>query len=185
MAPPSQQQQYEALGSSAAAAAAARQRGDGDASDAPYPGPSADAHALPLVSSLLLFAASLAAFVALDGVWLGLVARKFYASHLGPAGVLRPDADLLAAALSWGSIVAANFLFVLPRTAGFRPALVSLRQGFVLGLCLYGTVDFTNCALIRGWGWPVALVDVIWGGMACAITALLQNRLHAALSAGR
>ena len=173
MAPPPQ---YEALGSQRAANANAI------AADAPAD-VGAAAQSLPLASQALLFIASLAGFVALDGVWLGLVARRFYASHLGPAGVLRPDADLLAAALSWVSIVAANYFFVLPSTAGYRPAHVSLRKGFLLGLCLYGTVDFTNCALIRGWGWPVALVDVAWGSTACAITALVQNRLHFALSA--
>jgi uncharacterized membrane protein len=144
-------------------------------------GVDAPSSSLPLAALAVVFLASLVAFVTLDGIWIGFVAKGFYASHLAPAGVLRPDADLLAALLSWVCIVAANALFVLPRTFGNRSAMHALRQGALLGVCLYGTVDFTNAALIRGWGWPVALVDVLWGTTACAVTALAQNRLaHAA-----
>jgi uncharacterized membrane protein len=31
-----------------------------------------------------------------------------------------------------------------------------------MGLLLYGTVDLTNCALLQGWSWTVALVDMAW-----------------------
>ncbi len=61
---------------------------------------------------------SLVAFVALDGVWIGLVAKNFYFDRVGPG--LKDDVDMLAAALSWVCIVAANQVFVLPRTRGSR-----------------------------------------------------------------
>lgn len=163
--------QYEPLGGT----------GTGGTGDAP----ASSSSPIPLAPKPLaiVFAVSLAAFVVLDGLWIGLVAKGFYASHLGPAGVLRPVADPLAAALSWACIVAANALFVLPSTLQSRSAVNALRQGALLGVLLYGTVDFTNAALIRGWGWPVALVDVAWGTTACAVTALVQHRLAHALAA--
>jgi uncharacterized membrane protein len=136
---------------------------------------------LPPATLAAVFAASLAAFVVLDGLWIAVVAKGFYAARLGPAGVLRPDVDALAAALSWACIVAANLIFVLPRTLKQRSAVVALQHGALLGFLLYGAVDFTNAALVRGWGWPVALVDVAWGTTACAVTALAQHRMaHAA-----
>jgi uncharacterized membrane protein len=55
-------------------------------------------------------------------------------------------------------------------------------QGAVLGVLLYGTVDLTNAALLKGWSWAVALVDMAWGTLACATLALMQNRLHTAWS---
>lgn len=58
-------------------------------------------------------------------------------------------------------------------------AAVFCLQGALLGLLLYGTVDLTNCALLRGWSWTVALIDMAWGTTACAALALVQNRLHA------
>lgn len=32
-----------------------------------------------------------------------------------------------------------------------------------MGVLLYGTVDFTNCALITNWDWLISCVDVAWG----------------------
>jgi uncharacterized membrane protein len=137
---------------------------------------------LTLAQQAAVFFLSLLSFVILDGVWIGFVAKDFYAAHLASAGVLRPDVDVLAAALSWFAIVGAVFMFVLPSTAGDRRASRSLMLGAKLGVCLYATVDFTNAALIRGWGWPVALVDCAWGTTACAVCALVQNRLYAAFA---
>lgn len=36
-------------------------------------------------------------------------------------------------------------------------------QGGIMGVLLYGTVDFTNCALITNWDWLISCVDVAWG----------------------
>lgn len=52
-----------------------------------------------------------------------------------------------------------------------------------MGLLLYGTVDLTNCALLTGWSWTVALVDMAWGTTACAVLAVVQNKLHTWLAA--
>lgn len=56
-------------------------------------------------------------------------------------------------------------------------------QGGLMGLLLYGTVDLTNCALLTGWSWTVALVDMAWGTTACAVLAVVQNKLHTWLAA--
>jgi uncharacterized membrane protein len=50
-------------------------------------------------------------------------------------------------------------------------------QGALFGLLLYGTVDLTNCALLTAWGWNVALVDMAWGTLACAVLSLTQRSL--------
>jgi uncharacterized membrane protein len=152
--------------------------------DAAGAGAAASSPLAPLSAAqqVILFVISLFAFVVLDGIWIGFVAKDFYAQHLGPSGVLRPDVDLVAGLLSWIAIVAALFIFVLPTTAGYRSATRSLSRGALMGLCLYSTVDFTNAALVRGWSMTVASVDVAWGTTACAVSALVQNRLYAALA---
>eukprot|EP00775_Hariotina_reticulata_P013440 gene13440-biopygen15332 len=135
---------------------------------------------LPLWRSIAgVFLPSLVAFVALDAVWITVIAGSFYKENL--SGILKTDVDALAAALSWVSIVAINWVFVLPRTAG-KGVLNCITQGALLGLLLYGTVDLTNCALLKDWGWPVALVDMAWGTVACSVLAFVQNQLHAWLA---
>jgi hypothetical protein len=79
--------------------------------------------------------------------------------------------------LSWLCIVAGNYVFVLPRTGGGAPAWHVIGQGALFGLLLYGTVDLTNCALLSGWGWTVAGVDMVWGALASSVLALTQRTL--------
>lgn len=73
-----------------------------------------------------VFVPSLIGFVALDAVWIGFVAKDFYNDHI--AGILRPDVDMVAAALSWLCIVAMNQVFVLPNTVGSKSPLLCLQK---------------------------------------------------------
>jgi uncharacterized membrane protein len=102
------------------------------------------------------------------------VAKGLYA---GLKPILRPDPDAVAALLSWLCIVAGNYVFVLPRTGSGAPAWHVISQGALFGLLLYGTVDLTNCALLSGWDWPVAGVDMAWGAIASSVLALTQRTL--------
>jgi len=67
----------------------------------------------------LVFLPSFLAFVVLDVFWITVVAKDLY-SGLKP--VLKPAPDAVAALLSWICIVAANYVFVLPRTGASKPA---------------------------------------------------------------
>jgi uncharacterized membrane protein len=48
----------------------------------------------------------------------------------------------------------------------------------MMGIALYGTCDFTNSALLRGWSRQLALLDVGWGTVACTTLALTQSALY-------
>ncbi|WIA23426.1 hypothetical protein OEZ85_000181 [Tetradesmus obliquus] len=137
-------------------------------------------HRLPLWKAALgVFLPSFIVFVLLDYAWI-TTASSVYQSHLKP--ILKPDVDAVAALLSWICIVAVNQVFVLPSIIG-RSAFYCLGQGALMGVLLYGTVDLTNCALLTGWSWTVALVDMAWGTTACAVLSMVQSRLHAWLAA--
>ena len=73
-----------------------------------------------------IFFPSFIGFVLLDAVWIGLVAKDFYHNHI--SSILKQDADLLAALLSWICIVAINQVFVLPRTTTSRSPVPSITQ---------------------------------------------------------
>ncbi|KIY98322.1 hypothetical protein MNEG_9641 [Monoraphidium neglectum] len=122
----------------------------------------------------LVFLPSFVAFVILDVIWITYVAKDVYA---GLKPILKEDPDPVAAVLSWIAIVMGAYVFVLPRTGGGRTAWHVVGQGALFGLLLYGTVDLTNCALLTAWGWNVALVDMAWGTLACAVLSLTQRSL--------
>lgn len=102
-----------------------------------------------------------AAFIVIDAIWLGTVAKKFYFTQL--AGLLREKPDLGVAAVFYviylGGIV---YFAIMPALAGGGLAKAAL-NGALLGFLAYATYDATNLATLKGYTATVAIVDVLWG----------------------
>ncbi len=126
------------------------------------------------------YALTLIVFLALDFLWLGLVARGFYAAQLG--SLMRDNINFLAAGGFYLAYVAGIVYFaVAPALAegSWRKAAVN---GALLGLLAYGTYDMTNLATLRNWPVAVSLVDMVWGGVITGLAALLGFALTRAWS---
>ena len=113
------------------------------------------------VTFLKLFGATGAAMFALDLVWLGIVAKGFYARHMG--SLLRPDVKWVPALLFYVVYVAAIVVFVVMPAAERRSLGRALAMGAFFGLAAYATYDLTSLALIRDFPLIVVLVDLAWG----------------------
>jgi uncharacterized membrane protein len=110
-------------------------------------------------------------FLAVDAVWLGFVAREFYASRLGD--MMKDPIDLRIAAGFYAVYVVGIVIFaVAPALAAdaWRTALV---KGALFGFFAYATYDLTNLATLEGWPVTVSVVDVIWGTGLTAGSALM------------
>ena len=112
--------------------------------------------------------------LALDMVWLGLVAPPLYRGTIGP--LMRAQPDLVAAALFYAIYVVGVNEFVLravpPDT---RLAKVAAR-GALFGLVAYATFDLTAQAVLAGWSPLIAAVDMAWGTL---LTATVATATHA------
>jgi len=120
-------------------------------------------------SYLALYGLSALAFVAIDFVWLGLVAPGFYQKHLGH--ILRPEFLKVPAILFYAVFIAGVLVFaVLPGLAA--DSLVrTMALGAFLGFFAYATFDLTSMALIEGFPWIVVFVDLTWGTVLTASVA--------------
>jgi len=108
-------------------------------------------------------------FFGIDLVWLGVVARGFYGTHLGH---LMREAPLWPAALAfYGLYIAGILVFaVLPSLeAGSLGKAVAL--GAFFGLVAYATFDLTSLALFRDFPVVVVAVDLVWGSVLTALVA--------------
>lgn len=118
---------------------------------------------------LKIYASMTVAFFAIDLVWIGLVANRFYQKHLG--FMLRPDVQWAPAVLFYLLFVSAMLVFaVLPgleRASLWRAVVL----GAFLGLVAYATYDLTNLALAKGFPVIVAVVDMLWGMTIAAVIA--------------
>lgn len=118
----------------------------------------------------LIYGTTAACFFLIDLIWIGFVARSFYAETLG--GLLRESINWPAAIAFYliytGGIVLFVIVPALDHGAGFcRIALT----GGLLGLCAYGTFDLTALALLEGWPVVTTVVDMTWGTFLTAATA--------------
>lgn len=116
-----------------------------------------------------VYGITLGVFLAIDALWLGVIARGLYRRELG---------FLLAEEVRWGAAA----LFYLLYVAGVLIVVVLPNQeatlvrtmvlGGVFGLCAYAAYDLTNLATVARWPVLVTVVDMIWGTVLTAATAL-------------
>ncbi len=129
-------------------------------------------------AAIIGYAAALVTILALDALWLGVVARDFYYARLGPLLLERPN--WLPAVAFYLIHALGVVVFVLP-AAGSWPGAVL--YGALFGVCVYAAYDFTNLATVRGWPLAISLVDLGWGAFvtaAAAVAAFLAVRAMAA-----
>lgn len=114
---------------------------------------------------IILYLATLAVLVPLDFLFLGVLAKDFFKSQVG--GVLG-DLKLTPAILFYLVYAAGIVIFVNSTSPNWQHAAL---YGALFGFFCYATFDLTTLALLRGWPWPAAFVDVIWGSVATAVSA--------------
>lgn len=106
--------------------------------------------------------------LALDLVWLGLVAKEVYEVQLGD--LQAPDVNTLAAGLFYAMYAGVTALWAAVPAKDVGDAA---RRGAGLGFVAYATYELTNWAVIRDW--PAALVplDIGWGVLLTGVSAVV------------
>ncbi|NNG05737.1 MAG: DUF2177 family protein [Inquilinus sp.] len=115
------------------------------------------------------YAATLILFVAIDALWLGVVARDFYLSQLGAIMSAQPNA-VVVGLFYLGYAAGIVFFAVAPALAKGLWTMAA-RNGAILGLMVYGTYELSNFAMLPGWPLPVTLIDLVYGTAATGIAA--------------
>ena len=126
---------------------------------------------------LKLYCATLIAFLAIDMLWLGLVARTFYRKYLG---------FLMASSPNWSAAIIFYLLFILgilvfvvvPGLKDNSLTTTVLRAA-LFGLITYATYDLTNLATVKDWPVIVTIVDMIWGtvlSVAVSLVSIMAGR---------
>ena len=118
------------------------------------------------------FFVALGSFLVVDGLWLTLIAKNFYAKHLGY--LMSKTPNLLAAGLFYLIYIFAMVVLVV--TPGLEKGSFwsTVLSGALFGLCCYATYDLTNLATVQGWHLIVTIVDLIWGTVLSATIAAIS-----------
>ena len=117
---------------------------------------------------LLVYCATLMVMVALDMVWLGVVARDFYKNRMGDMLEFHAVPGIVFYVLYAVGIV----LFVNGNSSATTMGWQTIAlYGALFGFFAYSTYDLTNLATIRGWSVSLAMVDMLWGTIVTGIAA--------------
>jgi len=126
-----------------------------------------------------LFCIALPVFLAIDMVWLGVIAKNFYQREIGP--LLRPDVNWIAAGVFYILFIAGLVFFVIEPAMEKKLWTDALLRGAFFGLVTYATYDLTNLAVAKGWPLSITIVDLLWGMTLAAsvsvITFLIAQKI--------
>lgn len=107
------------------------------------------------------FLVTFSTFLLIDGVWLTLIAKQFYAKHLG--FLMAKSPNLWAALIFYLIYVFTLVVLIIAPAVQKGSVQTAILTGALFGLCAYATYDLTNLATIKNWPLVVTIVDVIWG----------------------
>lgn len=119
-----------------------------------------------------LYILTVPVFFAVDIVWLGFVAKKFYRNHLG--FILSPDVNWPAAIVFYALYVLGILIFAVVPAIEQGSLGKALLLGGLYGFFTYATYDMTNMATIKNWPLNVVVVDILWGVFLCSIVASIS-----------
>lgn len=124
------------------------------------------------MTTMILLAATLLLFVAIDAVWLTLVTAPEFRETLG--AILRPTPKWSAAVLFYLLYAGAMVWFVIGPGAAGQGSLFSVAlNGAALGLLAYGTYELTSMSTVKGWTWHLVMVDTGWGMFLTACVSVI------------
>lgn len=118
-----------------------------------------------------LYFIALPVFFAIDLLWLGLVAKKFYSQQIG--FLMRTDVNWVAAVVFYLLFIVGLVIFVITPAVEKGSWTQALLLGGLFGLIAYSTYDLTNLATVKNWPLIVTIVDLIWGSVLAAAVSTI------------
>jgi uncharacterized membrane protein len=124
-----------------------------------------------------------AVFLAVDLVWLTLVAPDLYDHFLGD--LLADSPNVAAAALFYAIFVAGLVYFAVMPATTEQSARTALVRGAAFGFVTYATWDLTSLAVIEGFPVGIVPIDMAWGTVLAATVSTTTYLIWSRFAEGR
>ena len=132
------------------------------------------------MTHVIAYVATLIVFGILDALWLWTMSGRIYRPVLG---------DILLSDLRMAPALVFYFLYPVGLTFfAIAPALKSgdwltaVLYAAFFAIVAYGTYDLTNYATLRNWNLEITIIDMAYGAIVSAISALAGFMVARALS---
>ena len=133
------------------------------------------------MSYIVAYVVALITFLGIDFVWLKLVMKPLFESHVGE--LMRDEPKLGVAAGFYVLYVVGIVYFAIQPALANNSWATALLNGAILGFLAYGTYEATNMATLKGWTFGMMFTDILWG-MALTATAALGGYFAAQWASG-
>ncbi|MFH1667602.1 MAG: DUF2177 family protein [Candidatus Komeilibacteria bacterium] len=120
---------------------------------------------------LKLYFIALPVFLAIDMIWLGLVAKNFYAQQIGY--LMKTNVNWSAAIIFYLLFIVGLVVFVLMPAIEKGSLWYAILLAALFGLISYATYDLTNLATIKDWPLLVTIVDLLWGAVLASSVTII------------
>ena len=116
------------------------------------------------------YAATAIVMIALDLLWLGVIAKPLYQQGIGHLMAARPNIGV--AVLFYAVFALGIMVFAVaphgPPSAWTQAALA----GAMFGFFAYATYDLTNLATLMNWPVGLSILDMAWGSLVSGVSAV-------------
>ena len=113
-----------------------------------------------------LYLATLLVILPLDFLFLGVVAKGYFATQVGS---MLGDVKPVPAVLFYLVYVAGTVIFVSGVAGASWQS--TLLYGALFGFFCYATFELTSLAILKHWSWGVAAMDITWGALMTAVAS--------------
>ncbi len=118
---------------------------------------------------LAAYAVTAVVMIAIDLVWLGLIAKPLYQNGIGHLMADKPNIPVALVFYLLYPVGLMVFAIVPEQAApGWSRALM---VGALFGFFAYATYDLTNLSTLKGWPVGLALMDMAWGTLVSGVSA--------------
>lgn len=125
-----------------------------------------------MIKYFKLYLVSLTAFLAIDMLWLGLVARSFYQQQLG--FLMAPSPNWFVAVIFYLLFIVGILFFVVVPGLESNSLKATLLRAALFGLITYATYDLTNLATLKDWPALLSIVDMFWGTVLSVLVSYIS-----------
>jgi len=115
-------------------------------------------------------------FLAIDAIWLGLVAPKFYKAQIGHLMAEKPN--LVAALVFYLVFIVGVVYFVINPAIEAQSISKVIVSGLLFGFITYATYDLTNLATLKDWPLLVTGIDLAWGSFLSTTIGVLTYLIY-------
>lgn len=121
-----------------------------------------------MLKYLGIYLAVFVTMVAIDMVWLRLIAVQWYADSMGPLLTNSPN---LWAAAAFYLLFPVGLLIFAVFPAQDASVVKAMAIGALFGFFAYATYDLTALAVIKGWPVGLTFLDMAWGTFVSGVSA--------------